>query len=119
MAEPRKNYGRKRVSRRSQKPRGTTVQERLDLILRFDAGVLTTEKRYAIIEKIMTAFTDTGTPAPQSRDAPADTDAAQNARRKAFEEAAEIAYRTCAETRHVKLGDACAAAIRQCAEEGN
>lgn len=42
----------------------------------------------------------------------------EQARRKAFEKAAQIAYQTCAETRHVKLGDACAAAIRQCAEEG-
>lgn len=56
MAEPRKNHGRKRVSRRSQTPRAMTIQERLDLILRFDAGVLTTEKRHAIVEKIMAAL---------------------------------------------------------------
>ena len=30
----------------------------------------------------------------------------------ALEEAAGVAYRTCAETRHVTLGDKCAAAIR-------
>lgn len=33
-------------------------------------------------------------------------------RKKALEEAAQVAYATCAETRHVKLGEACAAAIR-------
>jgi hypothetical protein len=38
------------------------------------------------------------------------------ARRKAFTEAAEIAYVTCAKTRHVKLGDACATALRAKAE---
>lgn len=34
------------------------------------------------------------------------------ARAKALEEAARVGYRTCAETRHVKLGDAVATAIR-------
>lgn len=37
-------------------------------------------------------------------------------RSQAFREAASIAYRVCAETRHVTLGDQCAAELRAAAE---
>lgn len=43
--------------------------------------------------------------------------AIREARRQALEDAANVAYRTCAETRHVTLGDKCATAIRQLMEE--
>lgn len=56
MAEPRKNCGRRRVPRNSKNSIDTTLEERIDLILRFEGNVQGPQVRSRLVDRIMLEY---------------------------------------------------------------